>query len=401
MGKHPTRPTAARLTDLRAVWTTGSARRTSQVLIWLAARWGLAWCSRWRGAAKRARLSHSIRAASGKGGSPSGYISVNSHPLTLVGSRCRIEGRGACITATRPIEGCADESNLFIELVDEQTRRPLQYRDPETGEKQPFTLAILRDLYAIGKASFSGEPESATERQGRFATMDPHAIIDRDPKARWKANLAQRALQSRVKRTDRECRNFLEDHYGTEQGDFDYPKPSPSTLRRWMSKLVKSRKDASVLASLAGRPKGRSQLDPVVDGLVHEAALYFWTRPRAQVMDAFSWLSDQIDRLPPKNDGSSHLCPSKQTLYKRVDALRCYDTVKAKHGEKEAERRYRGSGENLVVNDLLDVVLMDATTLEQAWLASEVYASGKGARALGPKLTRRDAYSRYRLESPD
>lgn len=300
-----------------------------------------------------------------------GYISVNSHPLTLMGSRCRIEGRGACITATRPIEGCADESNLFIELVDEQTRRPLQYRDPETGEKQPFTLAILRDLYAIGKASFSSEPESATERQGRFATMDPHAIIDRDPKARWKANLAQRALQSGVKRTDRECRDFLEDHYGTEQGDFDYPKPSPSTLRRWMSKLVKSRKDASVLASLAGRPKGRSQLDPVVDGLVHEAALYFWTRPRAQVMDAFSWLSDQIDRLPSKNDGSIHLCPSKQTLYKRVDALRCYDTVKAKHGEREAERRYRGSGENLVVNDLLDVVLMDATTLEQTIVFDE------------------------------
>jgi|TARA_Y100001933_G_scaffold257051_1_gene302691 DNA polymerase-3 subunit epsilon len=38
---------------------------------------------------------------------------------------------------------------------------------------------------------------------------------------------------------------------------------------------------------------------------------------------------------------------------------------------------------------------------EQAWLASEVYASGKGARALGPRLTRRDAYSRYRLDGAD
>ena len=38
---------------------------------------------------------------------------------------------------------------------------------------------------------------------------------------------------------------------------------------------------------------------------------------------------------------------------------------------------------------------------EQAWLASEVYASGKGARALGPRLTRQDAYSRYRLDSAD
>ncbi len=33
---------------------------------------------------------------------------------------------------------------------------------------------------------------------------------------------------------------------------------------------------------------------------------------------------------------------------------------------------------------------------EQAWLASEVYAHGKGARCMGPLITRRDAFSRYR-----
>lgn len=38
----------------------------------------------------------------------------------------------------------------------------------------------------------------------------------------------------------------------------------------------------------------------------------------------------------------------------------------------------------------------DRLVAEQAWLAREVYANGKGARAMGPRLTRRDAYSRYR-----
>ena len=33
---------------------------------------------------------------------------------------------------------------------------------------------------------------------------------------------------------------------------------------------------------------------------------------------------------------------------------------------------------------------------EQAWLANEVYASGKGATFFGPRITRRDAFSRYR-----
>jgi DNA polymerase-3 subunit epsilon len=33
---------------------------------------------------------------------------------------------------------------------------------------------------------------------------------------------------------------------------------------------------------------------------------------------------------------------------------------------------------------------------EQAWLATEVYASGKGATSMGPRITRRNAFSRYR-----
>lgn len=33
---------------------------------------------------------------------------------------------------------------------------------------------------------------------------------------------------------------------------------------------------------------------------------------------------------------------------------------------------------------------------EQAWLAREIYARGKGARGLGPRMTRRDAFGRYR-----
>lgn len=33
---------------------------------------------------------------------------------------------------------------------------------------------------------------------------------------------------------------------------------------------------------------------------------------------------------------------------------------------------------------------------EQAWLATDIYASGKGATSMGPRITRRNAFSRYR-----
>lgn len=294
------------------------------------------------------------------------YISAPIGSLPI-GRQLRIEDRIAIIAAIHP----APNGDTFVDLLDVNTRTLLEAQDPETGEKHRITATWMREMYAAGKLAFTEEPESPAERQGRYAFTDPDAAVDRDPKCRWRNRLAQRALDAGIKMTDRECRIWLDDEYGKEEGDFAYPKPSPSALRRWMSKLAKNGGKKHVLASRAGRPRGHSQLDPAVAELVYQAALFYWTRPRAQKVDAHAWLDQEIRKLPPNSDGTRHVTPSKQTVYKRIDKLRCYDTVRAKFGQKEADRLYRGSGETLVVNDLLDVVLMDATTLEQTIVFDE------------------------------
>lgn len=160
-------------------------------------------------------------------------------------------------------------------------------RDPETGERMKPTMDWLRELYRQGRLAFVGEPQNAADRQGRFALLDPDGCVDRDPRSRWRYSLASRAMADDVMLTDRDCRTWLEAEYGKGAGDLEFPKPSPSALRRWASKLKKNGKRVSVLVSAAGRQRGQSQLAPEINVLVHECALYYWSRPNLQKVDAY------------------------------------------------------------------------------------------------------------------
>ena len=75
----------------------------------------------------------------------------------------------------------------------------------------------------------------------------------------------------------------------------------------------------------------------------------------------------------------SHLIEAVGSAFDTKDALRA--------------RGYRwNASERVWWHEVTDSELL----AEQAWLATEVYASGRGAVAMGPRITRRNAFSRYR-----
>lgn len=91
----------------------------------------------------------------------------------------------------------------------------------------------------------------------------------------------------------------------------------------------------------------------------------------------------------------------RSLLYELDDASSCdsflIEAVGSPFSTKDA-LRMRGYRWNPTKQVWWREVMDDRLVTEQSWLANEVYASGKGARALGPRLTRRDAYSRFRLD---
>ena len=290
-------------------------------------------------------------------------------PLTSIkaGSRYKIEGRIVRLDAMHDGE--------VVELTDLQTLGKLQVKDPQTGELKPPTLSWMREMYRLGLLHAIDPVENREDRQGRYALLDPDVCVDRDPRSRWKSSLANRANADGIKLTDAASASWLSANFGREATDLQFAKPSASAHRRWLSKVRKLGSRPGVLVSMVGRRRGASQLDAVVDALVHEAALFYWTRPEAEQKHAYSWLDDQIVALNANLKEAEHLTvPSREALRQRIHRLRCYDTVKAKHGQKEADRLFVGSDQAITAVDLLEIGLMDATTLEQVVVFDDDWA---------------------------
>ncbi|MBX9860505.1 MAG: integrase [Sphingomonas sp.] len=285
-----------------------------------------------------------------------------------VGGRFRVDGRDVRLDRVHD-----DET---VELVDQRTLGLLRVKNPETGELVAPTLDWMRTAYRDGRFHALDEIKTTADLQGRHVLLDPDACSDRDPKSKFRLSLANRANLDGVKLTDAACGEWLDRNYGLEKDDLLYPKPGASSLRRWTTKVRKHGKRQAVLVSQVGRKRGSSQLDAVLDALVHEAALFYWTRPEAEQKHAYAWLCDQVDALnAARSAGTDEIrTPSREALRQRIHRLRCHDTVKAKHGQKEADRLFVGSDQAITAVDLLEIGLMDATTLEQVIVFDDDWA---------------------------
>lgn len=261
-----------------------------------------------------------------------------------------------------------DDSGI-VELRDLQTQGLLGVRDPISGSITPPTIAWMREKYAAGQlCAVNTSSETASQRQARFDLLDPDLCHDRDPRSTFRFRLAWDVLAAEIPRTDRDYDAWLDDHFGSDQNRGAFERPSASSLRRWVRTFEKREKKIGALVSHAGRPRGRSQLEPAVDHLTTEAAVLYWATPGMKQPQAEAWLDQKIDEFNlnlPEGRTEQLKKPSKETLRKRIERLRCFETVAKKHGKTFAQREFGGSGEPLVVDHLLEVVLMDATTLDQ------------------------------------
>lgn len=263
-----------------------------------------------------------------------------------------------------------------VELRDLCTLGLLQTRDAKSGALAAPTINWMRDAYMDGLLYSVGNAESNSDRQGRFALLDPNAAVDRDKKSVWRYNLAWRALTDEVKKTDAALEVWLAENFGKQEGDFAFPKPSGCAVRRWMSKLEKRGRRVASLVATAGRHRGQSPLDPVIAQHLEAAALLYWATRKLKMVDAYGWLKKKVEELNCKHAGvrPPYVLPSFEALRKRIGNLECRETYSAKYGATAAANRFKGAGEPLIVDHLLEVVLMDATTLEQVIVFDDDWA---------------------------
>lgn len=258
-----------------------------------------------------------------------------------------------------------------LDLLNLRTNGYLQLRNQQTGELERPTIPWLVESYAKGELSALGDTIPGIHQD--LAELDPIEPDKPLTKKRWARMLASRAICDGIKRSDKACSEWLDAVFGSEPHDEDHPRPAPSSLRRWMSRIDRRRNRLWALEPRVGRKRGRSQLPPEIDMLVTEAALHYYSAPRVKQVEAEAYLHTQIRKLNAERPLGTALFkkPSAETLRKRIQRLRCYDTLKSKYGDQQASKMLEGSGEPIRVEQFLQYVLMDAAALEQGIVFDE------------------------------
>lgn len=147
-------------------------------------------------------------------------------------------------------------------------------------------------------------------------------------------------------------------------------RPHPCTVRRWMmGRGSPGERRLRQMISMSGRVPRRRRLDVVRLALLQRAAVWYWSRPGANITQAHARLSRQIIKINRwRRAGSSGLDPlrpiSLETVRVEVGRLECFATYAAKFGLPKAKARFKPAGKGLRASRALQLGCMDHTLLD-------------------------------------
>lgn len=267
-----------------------------------------------------------------------------------------------------------DLGDWVLGFVDEETG--LDYLVLSDACDQPLRTTIDW-LYAEKEAGRLVDPAEGSDHDARkrtFLGLDRAACIARDRKSAWRFRWAWAVVKDGPDTTsDDSYRDWIKtrpDLVPDEDGNAQ-PLPKPSSLRRWVRKLVAARGRRGALVSAAGRLKGQSPLPGLEDWLVQESAIYFWSAEEAPaILDAGAYYIEMRDRIA---DGSDEELKARlaenpvrlETVRKRVRDLEGAATTEAKEGARRARRMFEAAGEGVPVERFLERVEIDGMECRQ------------------------------------
>jgi putative transposase len=141
-------------------------------------------------------------------------------------------------------------------------------------------------------------------------------------------------------------------------------RPAPRTVRRWLKERGSpGERPFRQMMSQSGRVKRSPRLPIIVHDQMNAFALLYWADRSVDIADAYARLNKALGEIDTARD-SPLRPPSTETFRKLVRALECFDTYKARYGEKLAKLRFEGCGEGLRASRFLELGCMDHKVLD-------------------------------------
>lgn len=214
------------------------------------------------------------------------------------------------------------------------------------------------------------------ERLRMFLNMDLHACAQRDFRSPWKWVWAERALKDGAPRS-----NVLKDWISVQPlppvphqltgmpsviAQF-HTKPKWRSLVNWMNKHEKYGGLPGAHVTLAGRKVGHSQLPPVDDAYLEEAAKTYWADSRLPTKtDAGGLVSRWRDQYKEEGgaEGIGGRMPSRQAVCYRINKKENADNVAKREGRWRSNQLFTANEEPVEVTRCFERIFIDGTQNE-------------------------------------
>ncbi|MCK6104241.1 Mu transposase C-terminal domain-containing protein [Brevundimonas sp. EYE_349] len=277
----------------------------------------------------------------------------------------------------------------FLLLRSERTSTPYQVQIGDGGVVSP-TMAWLKAQIASGSArridavGGSKARRIAERREDSF-----EAIIARDPRAFVRqAVLIGLDRMGHYSRSDQGLRRAVASIWKAKPLQLDkHRQPAPSTVRRWLNdRGAPGLRKLRSMTSMSSRVPRSLRLAPSIHRQMHRCAMAYWAERGTSIGEAYARLCTRVARINRwlgRHERRVLAVPSKESFRLHVRLTECWETVAAKYGPKEADKRFKACGKGLVSNRPLLLGAMDHTILD-----CFAVINAKGWRLLGrPTLT--------------
>lgn len=252
----------------------------------------------------------------------------------------------------------------------------LQLENLQTSEIRETTVGTLLRQYVDGELHVSGAmhthaaaltPSGAAPSEVQSRTLGKAAGAHTLRKVTWVVKLREmgafdfpKLLPEAISRVAEEIR--------ANRMIVDKTVPHVSTIRRWVKQLEAAKKDVRGLFSRLDLRGGRggSRLDPDVEACITDAIdSIFLAQKRSSAEEVLNAVKMAVDRLNMLRTASEQLTyPSLRTIQNRLSKLYAFDVCVARHGDREAGRRFGDSVSARPVSRILQVVEIDHTPID-------------------------------------
>lgn len=282
--------------------------------------------------------------------------------------------------------------NDLLHLRSERTGAPLQISHDGHSHFTP-NVEWLINQFASGRAHRIDL--ASVSRRALVSPLvgsgDYEAIAAKDPKAAFRQSVLT-ALDriGSFSLSDQGIRKALAIIWEKKPQTFSGHKPpSPSSVRTWLRERGDTgSRQLKLMVSRSGCTARKKRLPASVYRRMHEEALSFWAGHRKTVGDAYDDLSYYLKSLNSwistrSNRWRAVPIPSRERFRTYLRSLECYETLTARYGKREADKRLKAKGLGLQAHRPLALGAMDHTLAD-----FHVVADFNGWKYLGrPWLT--------------